>query len=213
MRATLRPIRRNEAPHEEKICDRSNWRHSLWLRRHMLSLAGLRRRRQNACAIPGLQGDLRPLHDCGMRPDSGKARSGHLSLHRERRLFRRLGQGVLRGPGETTSAEAQLSLLSFQVRDQVQRRSSMAFCLDSPCRVDDNNPRAAQCACNLVNTTPKPPVAPWVFVTSAYNPTSCTTGIVSSATVEDVEAVTDFLKTSKSLPRFLPIRYWSPDGK
>jgi hypothetical protein len=87
-----------------------------------------------------------------------------------------------------------------------------AFCLDSPCHVDDNNPSAAQCTCNLVNTTPKSPVAPWVFVTSAYSTTSCTTGIVSSATVEDVEAVTNFLKTSKSLPPFLPIR-WLPDGK
>jgi hypothetical protein len=87
-----------------------------------------------------------------------------------------------------------------------------AFCLDSPCVVDENNPRAAQCTCNLVNTVPKPPVAPWVFVTNAHSPTSCTTGIVSSATVEDVEAVTDFLKTSKSLPPFLPI-HWLPDGK
>jgi hypothetical protein len=87
-----------------------------------------------------------------------------------------------------------------------------AFCLDSPCVVDENNPRAAACACTLVNKSPSPPVAPWVVVTSAYSPTTCTTGIVSSATVADVETVTDFLKTSKLLQPFLPIQ-WLPDGK
>jgi hypothetical protein len=88
------------------------------------------------------------------------------------------------------------------------------FCLDSPCAVDGNDPRAAACTCNLVNAapTPTPPVAPWVFVTGAYSPAACTTGIVSSATVADVEAVTNFLKTSKSLPPFLPI-HWLSEGK
>jgi hypothetical protein len=85
-----------------------------------------------------------------------------------------------------------------------------AFCLDSPCVANGNDPRAAECTCKLVNAAPapNPPVAPWVFVTDTNSPTTCTTGVVSSATVEDVETVTNFLKTSKTLPPF-PIQWLS----
>jgi hypothetical protein len=109
-----------------------------------------------------------------------------------------------------------LSSRYYPIRSAIQCSADhpWAFCLDSPCVVDGNDPRAAACTCKLVNAapTPTPPVAPWVFVTGAYSPTTCTTGIVSSATVADVEAVTSFLKTSKSLPPFLPI-HWLSEGK
>jgi hypothetical protein len=86
-----------------------------------------------------------------------------------------------------------------------------AFCLDSPCTVNENNPRAAECTCNLVNAVPSPPVSPWVVVTSTYSSATCTTGVVSSATVQDVETVTQFLGAQKRLPPF-PIQ-WLPKAK
>jgi len=87
-----------------------------------------------------------------------------------------------------------------------------AFCLDSPCQIDENNPRAASCQCTLENTKKtSDPVVPWVVVTSAYSPATCTTGIVSSATVKDVETVTEFLKSNTFLRPFR-IR-WLPEMK
>jgi len=86
-----------------------------------------------------------------------------------------------------------------------------AFCLDSPCTINENNPRAAECTCNLLNAVPSPSVSPWVVVTSTYTSATCTTGIVSSASVQDVETVTKFLNTNKQLPPF-PIQ-WLPEAK
>jgi hypothetical protein len=109
-----------------------------------------------------------------------------------------------------------LSSRYYPIKSAVQCSADhpWAFCLDSPCVVDGNDPRAAECTCKLMNAAraPNSPVVPWVFVTDAYNPSACTTGIVSSATVADVETVTNFLKTSKSLPPFLPI-HWLSEGK
>ncbi|HTV45366.1 MAG TPA: hypothetical protein VMF05_08625 [Stellaceae bacterium] len=78
---------------------------------------------------------------------------------------------------------------------------SWAWCLDKTCIIDKNNPRAATCRCDAVSNLGR-----YVIVTSAYTPATCTTGVISSATVQQITQVTDFLKTkSKSLPPF-PIR-------
>ncbi|SRR5712691_84148 len=69
-----------------------------------------------------------------------------------------------------------------------------AWCLDKPCSIDKNNPEAAACACDLVKN-----LGDYVIVTSAYTPATCTTGVISSATVPQITQVTDYLKTKTKL--------------
>jgi hypothetical protein len=76
-----------------------------------------------------------------------------------------------------------------------------AWCLDKPCIIDKNNPEAAACTCDVVKN-----LGDYVIVTSAYTPATCTTNVISSATVQQITQVTDYLKTkSKVLPPF-PIK-------
>jgi hypothetical protein len=73
-----------------------------------------------------------------------------------------------------------------------------AWCLDKPCLVDRNNPQAASCTCDLVKN-----LGDYVIVTSDYTANTCTTGVISSATVKQITQVTDYLKTSsKTLTPF-----------
>jgi hypothetical protein len=65
-----------------------------------------------------------------------------------------------------------------------------AWCLDKPCIVDKNNPEAASCTCDVVKN-----LGDYVIVTSNYTPNTCTTGVISSATVQQITQVTDYLKT------------------
>lgn len=75
-----------------------------------------------------------------------------------------------------------------------------AWCLDSPCWIDKNNPTKAMCACTLVKNK-----GDYIIVTNTYTPGTCTTDIYSSATVKDANQITDFLKGQKELPPF-PIK-------
>lgn len=75
-----------------------------------------------------------------------------------------------------------------------------AWCLDKPCIINKNSPSSAVCFCDVVESIGK-----YIIVTNSYNPTTCTTGIISSATVNDATQITDFLKTQKDLKPF-PIR-------
>jgi hypothetical protein len=73
-----------------------------------------------------------------------------------------------------------------------------AGCLDKPCLIDKNNPEAASCACGVVKN-----LGDYVIVTSDYTSATCTTGVISSATVQQSGQITDYLKTkSKLLPPF-----------
>ena len=65
-----------------------------------------------------------------------------------------------------------------------------AWCLDMPCLIDKNNPAAASCVCGLVKN-----MGDYVIVTSDYTPDTCTTGVISSATVPQITQVTDYMKT------------------
>jgi hypothetical protein len=65
-----------------------------------------------------------------------------------------------------------------------------AWCLDKPCIIDKNNPEAAACKCDSVKN-----LGDYVIVTSAYTPSTCTTGVISSATIAQISQVTDYLKT------------------
>ena len=73
-----------------------------------------------------------------------------------------------------------------------------AWCLDKPCLIDKNNPEAASCACGVVKN-----LGDYVIVTSDYTPATCTEGVISSATVQQSDQITDYLKTkSKTLHPF-----------
>jgi hypothetical protein len=75
-----------------------------------------------------------------------------------------------------------------------------AWCLDKACIIDKNNPEAAACACDTVRN-----LGEYVIVTSAYTPATCAIGIISSATVEQITEVTDYLKSKQTVA--FPIRY------
>jgi hypothetical protein len=77
-----------------------------------------------------------------------------------------------------------------------------AFCLDSPCLIDQKNPSAANCICTeTVNQ------GDYVIVNASgkYSPTSCDSGLYSSATVSDVNEITQFLQTHDTPLKALPI--------
>ena len=66
-----------------------------------------------------------------------------------------------------------------------------AMCLDSPCVIDKNDKTKAQCTCSSVQGQGDYMVVPGTD--------ACTTGFVSSATVVDVDTITDFLETEDKL--------------
>jgi hypothetical protein len=72
-----------------------------------------------------------------------------------------------------------------------------AWCYDRPCLVDKDDPTKAVCSCNIVKDA-----GPYVMVTDSYNESTCTTGFYSSAKVDDLIKVTDFLKTDEHLKPF-----------
>jgi len=72
-----------------------------------------------------------------------------------------------------------------------------AWCLDKPCLIDKNNPEAAICACDLVSN-----LGAYVIVTSHYTPATCTTGIISSATIPQIDQATASLMKAKVLMPF-----------
>jgi len=72
-----------------------------------------------------------------------------------------------------------------------------AWCLDKPCLIDKNNPEAATCTCDLVKN-----LGAYVIVTSHYTPATCTSGIISSATIVQIDQATASLKKAKVLMPF-----------
>ncbi|HZJ12985.1 MAG TPA: hypothetical protein VFD26_10135 [Methyloceanibacter sp.] len=72
-----------------------------------------------------------------------------------------------------------------------------AWCLDKPCIVDKNDPTKASCACTVTKAQ-----GPYLVVTDTYTDTTCTTDLWSSATVQGVNQITDFLKTTDALKPF-----------
>jgi hypothetical protein len=72
-----------------------------------------------------------------------------------------------------------------------------AWCLDVPCTIDKKDPSKATCTCTTVDHQ-----SPWVG--QANNPASCTNGIISSATVHDIEQIGRFINDQKLWPPFTP---------
>jgi hypothetical protein len=79
-----------------------------------------------------------------------------------------------------------------------------ATCLDKLCTVDKDNPSKATCACSLAQNQ-----GDYVVVTQSYDQSTCSTGIVSSATVQQSSQITDFLKTRPEHKPF-PIKIVNP---
>ncbi|MEO6689986.1 MAG: hypothetical protein ABIS07_13635, partial [Dokdonella sp.] len=73
-----------------------------------------------------------------------------------------------------------------------------ANCLDAPCTVAEGSAAgSANCTCTLAHGS-----APYVITTGKYTADTCTSGIISSATVDSVLDVTHFLETSTELPPY-----------
>lgn len=68
-----------------------------------------------------------------------------------------------------------------------------AMCLDSPCVIDKNDKTKAKCTCSAVQNQGD-------YVVVPENIEGCTSGFISSATVVDVDTITDFLETQEHLP-------------
>ena len=73
-----------------------------------------------------------------------------------------------------------------------------AWCLDEPYLVDKNNLVAATCTCDLVRN-----LGAYVIVTSHYTPATCTTGIISSAAIPQIEQASASWKEAKVLMPFV----------
>src|SRR5262249_52478536 len=77
------------------------------------------------------------------------------------------------------------------------------WCLDAPCTVDKNDPSQAACECSVVSNQ-----GDYVIVNAdgKYNAASCSTGVYSSATVEELSQVTDYLKSHDTPLKVVPIK-------
>jgi hypothetical protein len=72
-----------------------------------------------------------------------------------------------------------------------------ANCYDKECVVAKDDPSKAACTCSV-----KENEGDYVRVTGSYSVETCTIGLWSSATVSQLEEVTDFLKGQKDLKPF-----------
>ncbi|AOE49594.1 hypothetical protein [Kangiella sediminilitoris] len=75
-----------------------------------------------------------------------------------------------------------------------QNDREWAYCLDAPCMIDKKTGKA-NCTCSTRKGGDM-----YVITTDKYTPDTCTTDIISSATVSSIMEVTEFLKSSEELP-------------
>ena len=72
-----------------------------------------------------------------------------------------------------------------------------ANCLDSPCLIDKRDPSKATCTCTIAKNQ-----HPYVIVTNKYSKSMCATGIISSATVQASERISNFIQEQRLMPPF-----------
>jgi hypothetical protein len=98
-----------------------------------------------------------------------------------------------------TSAGKQIMSRYFPIKSYARCTNNRpwASCYDKTCLVDAEDPSKATCTCSV-----KENEGDYVRVTNAYSAETCTIGLWSSATVSDLEKVTNFLKSRISLPPF-----------
>jgi hypothetical protein len=109
------------------------------------------------------------------------------------------------------NCEEKKSAAGLQLRSRYHPISSYAlcsnsrpwgWCLDSPCVADKNNPAQANCKCPLVANQ-----GDYVVVNAdgKYGDSACTTGLYSSATVDQLDQVTEFLAQHDTPLKPVPI--------
>lgn len=72
-----------------------------------------------------------------------------------------------------------------------------AYCLDAACVTNPNDKTKATCTCKLVRNQ-----GDYVITGDRYDKSTCTTGIISSATIDQIDQATDYLETQDALPPF-----------
>jgi hypothetical protein len=72
-----------------------------------------------------------------------------------------------------------------------------AWCLDVPCLIDKKDPSKANCTCTVTKNQ-----NPYVIVTDHYTAKTCSTGIISSATVSGITQISNFIQAQKLIPPF-----------
>jgi hypothetical protein len=111
-------------------------------------------------------------------------------------------------PSTVTPQGLQVISRYFPIRSYAPCSNSRpwANCLDSPCIVDPGNSLYANCTCSIEQNQ-----GDYLSVNAEeqYNSASCTTGLLSSATVTDANALTKFLKHNPKLRSF-PIKVINP---
>jgi hypothetical protein len=102
-------------------------------------------------------------------------------------------------PAKNTSEGKQVQSRYFPVKSLsiCANDRPWANCLGKPCTVDKNNPTKAKCFCATEKNR-----GPYVIVGNKYTSETCTTGIISSATVVDNKGITRFLKGTGKLQPF-----------
>jgi hypothetical protein len=147
--------------------------------------------------VQGLQERIRFVHDraCDPIPGNDKQVACHCTVNQGYSAGREPCQGVKETPDGQQIRSRYYPVKSYAV---CSNDRPWAWCLDKPCIVDKNNPQAALCTCDAVKN-----LGDYIIVTSKYTSATCATGVISSATVQQSEQITDYLKNkTKALPPF-----------
>lgn len=99
-------------------------------------------------------------------------------------------------PTEVTSYGTEVQSRYFPVKSLsiCTNDRQWADCLGKRCTIDENDPGKATCFCTIEKAK-----GPYVIVGDTYTSKTCTTGIISSATVEGSQDITKFLKSTGKL--------------
>jgi hypothetical protein len=99
-------------------------------------------------------------------------------------------------PTEVTSYGTEVQSRYFPVKSLsiCTNDRDWADCLGKRCTIDKNDPGKATCFCTIEKAK-----GPYVIVGDSYTPKTCTTGIISSATVEGNQDINKFLKSTGKL--------------
>lgn len=128
----------------------------------------------------------------------GKEGSSTVECSCEVRTGYSVGSSPCQEPTKTRAGE-QIRSRYYPIKSYARCANNRpwATCYDKECVVDKDDPSKATCKCSV-----KEGEGDWVMVTDTYTAETCTTGLYSSATVNDLEEVTDFLKGQKDLKPF-----------
>jgi len=119
--------------------------------------------------------------------------------------------GKCQGPKDTPAGKLIFSRYSL-IRSYVQCKNSRmwANCVDSPCFIDADNPLSATATCTC--TTLSTPNQMYIATSDFYNPAACTTGIISSATTDQGNAIAQFYESATHMDPYVTITILTPDA-